>query len=562
MFIKPMHSLRRLRSRALVAALLAVFVGVPTAAWATAARNDSARSSGHKSDGASNTLTIAMVGTLTANVDPVQHDTTDHDRIQQGFEAWLVQYPPLPAGAKTVGAVTDLAPDLAKSWKITPQGIVFTLRSNAKSQYGNPLTPADVVWSFKRAEALAPLESILWKTQVGVNVKNPVTVLGPHEVRINATKPGSLSPIALAYLGNAQVPLVILDAKVAKQHATKKDPWAEKWLANHSASFGPYKVTSIAQNNRVTLSANPYYYGPAPAYNHVIIGAVSNTSAAQELVSSGQVQAATNLPDPDLAALRSKRNVNVVIAPEVNVQFLALNKKVSYFTNLDVRKAIWLAINRKALASGPYAGLAIPAHGILPTSQPGVNEPKALPYNLTEAKALMAASPYPHGFTTTIAASTDVTPEVDLNSLLIDLKADLAQIGINVTVDDVASGAAFESAVINNTYPMFLSEDEPAEPDIAGALDVYFNPNGGASVFAGNDNDPALTAAIEKAVAAKPGPARINATNEAGELFSQAYLDPPLAQTETGYALGKSVCGFHPNTNGAALLFQYLKPCS
>lgn len=506
--------------------------------------------------GATN-LTVAYLGGLASQVDPAVVDTTNHDRIQVSDQAYLLRYRPLAPGSKVLGSAVDVVPDLATSYTPTPEGIVVNLRTGAKSQWGHPLTAGDVTWSIQRGIALRAVTGPTLSA-AGFDVKNPVTELGPDSVRINAKSPNSLSPIAVTYLTDSQVSLAITDATEAKKHATASDPWAKHWLAVNTASFGKYMVQSIVPNVRVSLRANPNYYGIRPGYSTVVLASVTDPSTANQLLTTGQVGAVTGLPDFIVASLRSNQNVKVEPAPQLNVDYVGLDKKVQAFGDAKVRQAMSLAINRTALAAGPYSGQAQPASGTASTAYPDIHEAGFLPYDVTRAKALMAQSSHSSGFKVTLAASSGYSGSVSLDPLLINLKAQLAQIGIDVTTKSVASVADYFAGIKADKYDMYLGQNQYVVPDEAAALAFFFTPSGPANFS--HNADSVLDKAAAMATAAAAGPSRAAATNAAVAAYNTASLDLSLMQTQWGYVVSRSVCDFIPTTR-QVFNFDALKPC-
>src|SRR6202008_999469 len=86
--------------------------------------------------------------------------------------------------------------------------------------------------------------------------------------------------------------------------------------------------------------------------------------------------------------------------------YLAFNETVKPFQDVHVRRAISLAINRAALVKAVLFGNGRPANSFFPPQVPYYQPAtKGLQYNLAEAKAEMAKSSVPHGFTTTFLVS-------------------------------------------------------------------------------------------------------------------------------------------------------------
>src|SRR5262249_7619184 len=135
------------------------------------------------------------------------------------------------------------------------------LRKGVKSQYGNELSAADVAFSWQRSVGLKASGAYEW----GVLAKvTKVVAIDASPARIVTNGP---SPAFKVMLALAQVP--IYDSTEVKKHITKADPWAAKWLADHSAGYGPYVLKSWTKGQSMTFEARDDYYGAKPGYKTI-----------------------------------------------------------------------------------------------------------------------------------------------------------------------------------------------------------------------------------------------------------------------------------------------------
>ena len=118
--------------------------------------------------------------------------------------------------------------------------------------------------------------------------------------------------------------------------------------------------------------------------------------------------------------------------PSTETNYLAFNEKVKPFQDPYVRQAISLAINRDAIIKAVLFGNGTPANSLFPPQVPyyDPNTP-GYQYNLTAAKAAMAKSTVPHGFTTTILIPAGNS---DYATIATILQAELKPLNIKVNV--------------------------------------------------------------------------------------------------------------------------------
>ncbi|MDY3291976.1 MAG: ABC transporter substrate-binding protein, partial [Parolsenella sp.] len=136
---------------------------------------------------------------------------------------------------------------------------------------------------------------------------------------------------------------------------------------------------------------------------------------------------------------------------ELSTYYLMLNVTDETLKDLDVRKAISLAINRQAICDTVFEGTREPAGGIVPPGIAGYveNSWEFSKYDPDAAKALLDTK-YPAGADGKRGISVALTYNLDGDhkSVMEMVMADLAAIGIDTTSD-----TAEWSSIVTNTYP-------------------------------------------------------------------------------------------------------------
>lgn len=456
---------------------------------------------------------------------------------QPFFEGTLLQYKPLPPHATKLDSPTDMISDLASKYSVSPNGITLTLRK-AKAPSGDILTPADVEWTFKREVALDPVGQF-YMSIAGIDAKNPVTVLGANKVRVN----GTLTPLAL-------VPLVepefdIIDSKLAKSHATSKDRWAKSWLANHSASYGAYQVSKFSSGSRLELTANPNWWNGKPSFSKVTLVANTGQSDA-ELLQSHTVNGLLSVPLTQYSQLKNMSGVKTLLAPSLSQDTLELNEKYGPLANVDVRRAISMAINRPALVTGPYFGTGKPAVSAVSQAIPGITaRGRYYKYDLSAAKALLAKTPYKHGFNLTLNYTQAEVSSVDVSSLVTNLVSQLGQLGIKVNAQNVPSDSDFRAGEEAKKYQSWLLSEGPVVADAAYLFGLYHVSNA-ESNFTGASNAE-IDSLVKRANSKPIGSERNALMNRAVEIFNDEMYAVPLVQVQQTDIFDSTVCNIAPS---------------
>jgi peptide/nickel transport system substrate-binding protein len=392
------------------------------------------------STGPSGTLTVATAAVPTT-VDPGFPLVAGYHYALQSVIGQLVEWPAGPSSHELAG-LSNVQPELAKSWTRSSDGsYTFTLRS-MKSSAGHQLTSADVLYSFQREQALTPIMNVILKA-VNINYQNPITVIDDTHFTLNAAgnSPDILAGLPVTELG-------VLDSTAVKAHATTDDPWAKTWLTTNSASFGPYMVSSLTPNDTLTLKANPNYWRKSqgvPHFETVTLRQVSDPGTRASLIASGQVDAVTSVPFAQLKSLSGDKGVRVDAAPTLNNMLMALDDTKLPFSDPNVRRAMSMAIDRKALVQSGFGGYASAAYSLFPKTIPATHpsgESKYMNYDPTTAKSLLSQSGEPNGFSFQLTYSESDPNESELVNSAQIIQQDLGAIGVHVTLNPVTAAQA------------------------------------------------------------------------------------------------------------------------
>ena len=142
---------------------------------------------------------------------------------------------------------SGVQPHLATEWSIDGATYTFTLRDDVTFNSGNPLTAADVAYSFERMMAMGQGNSSLF-----VDVVEGVEATGDHTVVFTLAEP--FAPF-LATL----VRMPVVDMATVKENEVDGD-WASTWMSQNSAGSGPYEITSHDPQTETVLTYEADYF--------------------------------------------------------------------------------------------------------------------------------------------------------------------------------------------------------------------------------------------------------------------------------------------------------------
>jgi ABC-type oligopeptide transport system substrate-binding subunit len=261
----------------------------------------------------------------------------------------------------------NVIPGVAERWQVSPDGktYTFTLRRNARWSNGDPVTAQDFVYSYRRAlnaKFGAPLVDNLFfiasaaeyndgkisdPAQVGLRAVDDYTL----EIRLHTPAPFFLKLLAF-------FSVMPVNARVDQQNP--------RWM-NEAATFvsnGAFRLARWEHERSMVLERNPNYWARDQVkLDEVRAVMVANRSTAYQLFSTGELDIVR--PPAELTG-RLIAEKKAVVVPEARTYFVRFNNKVSPFTNVNIRKALSLAINREGITRRIFQGGQIPLRGFIP----------------------------------------------------------------------------------------------------------------------------------------------------------------------------------------------------
>ena len=297
----------------------------------------------------------------------------------------------------------ELSAMAAESWTQSADGLTWTfkLRKELVWSDGKPLTADDYVLSLTRAATTGYDFAWYWGYAGGIKNWKSVTeekgdpktlgikAIDAHTLEVTTETPKPYLPgvVSLWY----PVPKHVFE-KLGDEYAAN---------VNTLVTSGPFMVESWEKsNNSMILVKSPTYKGPWQAESdrlsidpslgapEVGLPAFMAGEADFSYLNSGQIPFVEKRFPGQIAR-------NAVFA----VSYLSFDMESKPFDNVDVRKALFYAINRDEMTNTVLKNLAVPGLSLLPPGYPGYNEKitKQAVYDVAKAKEHMAKAGYPDG---------------------------------------------------------------------------------------------------------------------------------------------------------------------
>ena len=398
-----------------------------------------------------------------------------------------------------------LQPRLAQSWEIAPDNmsVTFHLRPGVTFASGNPLTAADVVWSFKRTLSLNLAQASGLKSR-GFTAENAdATLTAPDDLTFVMTLPEPGDPkMILMYLAQAGIGSV-LDSRLVMENETDGDMGAG-WLVNNSAGSGAYTLQQWRSNEYVLMTRNDAFWGETPAMKRILMRHLPESQSQRLGLEQGDLDVGLSLAAPDLKALEKSDDITVRTETSAGFYYLAASVRDEKFAKKEVREALRYLIDYDGINAAimPYFGTK--RQSVLNSKSFAALPDPGYTLDVEKARALLAEAGYPDGFETTIRV---INTQEFLDSATA-IQGTLAQAGIRASII-TGDGDQIYGAMRNREFELLVGRGgggQQPHPDSNLRATVY-NPDN--SQEAGLTNyqgwrtsfyDAELNAAIEEAL--------------------------------------------------------------
>src|SRR3984957_15200458 len=240
-----------------------------------------------------------------------------------------------------------IQPGLATVSTPAPTKMVFTLRHGVKFWDGDPVTPADVLYSLQRQ--MDPAYGGFYG-QVFDRVKS-ITATGSNQVTLTLKQPdywleGELS----------SMPGIIIQKSYAQKEGKKYGTPAGGIMCT-----GAYKFASWTAGAGVTADLNTHYWKPAvkPLVKQIVIKGVPDAASFTSGMLTGAIQGSYYFGLSNLKQLESSSAVKVDQGPGQMTDAFVVSATSGPLTKPTVRQALSMALDRQAIISNVYDGAAL-----------------------------------------------------------------------------------------------------------------------------------------------------------------------------------------------------------
>lgn len=348
---------------------------------------------------------------------------------------------------------------LAESHQISEDGLTYTfiLREGLKFSNGNKVTAEDAVFSIQRhldlggplaiAAQVDSLQTQDEKTLV-ITLKEPYTPF-------------------ISELSNFSNGIIPKDLGGLSEEEFFKNPIAT----------GPFVVKAWDPAGDITFVKNEFYWQEGKPYiDELVYKLIEDDSQAINQLKAGEVDAIESVALQNVEELKNGSGTTVITNGSWVVEQLFFNTLDEHFSDVHVRRALALALDREGLTNAVTFGYAQVANSLLPPAIPyNSNDTiQALNFNVEAAKAELAKSKFPNGFSSKILVASGNNSRAQEAQIV---QAAAQSIGIELQIESIEL-ASFRERFFAYDYSVMINSGQADSPEANSIIAFQTDPEG------------------------------------------------------------------------------------
>ncbi|MFD7964844.1 ABC transporter substrate-binding protein [Streptomyces zaomyceticus] len=305
---------------------------------------------------AGNTLTVAVSQSIDS-LSPFLAQKLTSTSIHRLAYEYLTNYD--AKDARTI-------PGLATAWSPSADKLTwtYTIRENSTWSDGKPATAEDAAWTFNKM----------------MTDPNAATANGSFTANFAQVTAPDAKTLVIR-LKKPQATMTALDVPIVPKHVWEKVGDFSKF--NNDKQFpivgnGPFVITDFKVDQYIKLKPNKTFWRGAPKFDELVFKYYKDGDAAVAALQKGEVSFVPNLTPAQAAALGTQKNIKVNDAPGRRFYALATNPGAKAqdgkafgnghkaLLDPEVRKALFLAVDRTTLVDKVFQGHAVEGEGYIP----------------------------------------------------------------------------------------------------------------------------------------------------------------------------------------------------
>jgi peptide/nickel transport system substrate-binding protein len=332
-------------------------------------------------------------------------------------------------------------------------------------------------------------------------------------------------------------------------------------LTKKPVGTGPFRFVEYLPKERIVVERNPDYWGPKAKVAKITFRFYPDANARRLALESGEVDVIYDVPHQDVAGLKSKGfNIQTSEVGAYDTLLANIHGKAGQFdilSDVAVRQAIAMGIDRPKLISGVLDGLATPDQTIVPPSSlaPYTSTVKGFTFDLAKAKSTLDTAGWTVGAggirakagrSLKLTLVTGFPSAAALAPIPTYLQSAFKDLGIDLAITERPDSASYQAVITAGDGDLFIEQgsQNDANSGFLPTLYTITSPVYSPIVAPGGKMEQLLMAA-----AAEPNAdtVRKDVADAMHEFVDVQTIGIPLAGIYRVYGLNKKVKGFVPH---------------
>ena len=339
---------------------------------------------------------------------------------------------------------TKIEPGLAQSWDVSSDGKVYTfhLRHGVKFQTTAYFKPSrefnadDVLFTFNRMlDPNQPFRKAYpvqfpYFTDMGLDkLIAKIEKVDPYTVRFTLNEPNA------PFIANMAMEFASIQSAEYADQLLKAGKAAD--INQFPVGTGPFIFKSYTKDATIRFDGNPDYWKPgAVKVSKLIFSITPDASVRVQKIKRDECQVMSYPRPADIEPLKAQPTIAMPSQSGFNLGYLSYNVQHKPLDNVDVRHALDMAINKKAIIDSVYQGAGQLATNPMPPTQWSFDKTlTGNAYDPAKAKALLTKAGLANGFEITLWAMPVQRPYNPNARLMAEMiQADWAKIGVKAKI--------------------------------------------------------------------------------------------------------------------------------
>lgn len=351
---------------------------------------------------------------------------------------------------------TDVEPDLAERWEISPDGTAYTfhLREGLKFSDGSPLTARDAKFSLERL-----------RDKEGSVMASMFSIIKSIETPDDGTVVITLNQPSAPFLAS----LAMFSAAVLPEKAVTA---AGEEFGNKPVGAGAFMLEEWRRGETLRLKKNPNYWeADRVKLEGVEWQFIPNDNTRVLKLQAGEVDAIVFIPFNRVTELEGNPDLQVHLDPSSREDHILINHDHEPLGDVRVRHALYHAIDRQAIVDAVTFGHGKVANSFVPAGAMFYNPDNPdYPYDPEKAKALLKEAGV-EGLSLKFLLNAGDSVQDQIGVIV---KDQLAKVGVDVEIVKQEEGQQWESTVAGE-YDISINywTNDIIDPDQKATFSVY-----------------------------------------------------------------------------------------